>query len=186
MTQNAQGEWRSADFIKIERAKLLTRRPYRSELKRRLEALGYAAPSRRWWEACPVSRSHGYDRATITAFSTVTGLEALAWVKDRNLDSGSAGRTCSRRCSIPANARIRTVTRGTQQHRGEARMAELRPRNRHMLRAIGPLPTPGSTASAGILSCRRCRQPAVPLCPPCGPPGGGASSRSGARSSPQT
>ena len=42
MTRNAKGEWRSADFIKIERAKHLIGAHYRAELKRRLETLGYA------------------------------------------------------------------------------------------------------------------------------------------------
>ncbi len=42
MTQNVEGAWRSADFIRIERSKLLIGAFYRSELKRRIEALDYA------------------------------------------------------------------------------------------------------------------------------------------------
>ena len=69
MTQNAEGEWRSADFIKIERAKLLIGAHYRSELKRRLEALGYAT-EQTMVGSVPGFEIAGYDRATLKAFST--------------------------------------------------------------------------------------------------------------------
>ncbi len=85
MTQNSQGEWRSADFIKIERAKHLIGAHYRAELKRRLETLGYAT-EQTMVGSVPGFEIAGYDKATLRAFSTRRA-EALAWVKERNLDS---------------------------------------------------------------------------------------------------
>ena len=130
MTQNAEGEWRSADFIKIERAKLLIGAHYRSELKRRLEALGYAT-EQTMVGSVPGFEIAGYDKATLKAFSTRRA-EALAWVKERNLDSGSA--------AVMQQAVLYTRKRKDEPSREElnniwkARMAELRPRNRHISR----------------------------------------------------
>ena len=113
MTQNAEGEWRSADFIKVERAKLLIGAHYRSELKRRLEALGYAT-EQTMVGSVPGFEIAGYDKATLKAFSTRRA-EALAWVKERNLDSGSAAGHAASGALYP-KTQGRAVARGTQQH----------------------------------------------------------------------
>ena len=79
----------------------------------------------------------GYDRATLKAFSTRRA-EALAWVKDRNLDSGSA--------AVMQQAVLYTRKRKDEPSREElsniwkARMAELRPRT-GTSPAIGPFHT---------------------------------------------
>ncbi len=130
MTQNSEGEWRSADFIRLERAKLLIGAHYRSELKRRLEALGYAT-EQTMVGSVPGFEIAGYDRATLKAFSTRRA-EALAWVKDRNLDDRSA--------AVMQQAVLYTRKRKDEPSRKElsniwkARMAELAPRNRRVSR----------------------------------------------------
>ena len=130
MTQNAEGEWRSADFIKLERAKLLIGAHYRSELKRRLEALGYAT-EQTMVGSVPGFEIAGYDKATLKAFSTRRA-EALAWVKERNLDAASA--------AVMQQAVLYTRKRKDEPSRQElsniwkARMAELEPRNRRVSR----------------------------------------------------
>ena len=130
MTQNAEGEWRSADFIKIERAKLLIGAHYRSELKRRVAALGYAT-EQTMVGSVPGFEIAGYDRATLRAFSTRRA-EALAWVKERNLDAASA--------AVMQQAVLYTRKRKDEPSRQElsgiwkARMAELEPRNRRVSR----------------------------------------------------
>ncbi len=130
MTRNAEGAWRSADFIKLERAKLLIGAHYRSELKRRLEALGYAT-EQTMVGSVPGFEIAGYDRATLKAFSTRRA-EALAWVKERNLDAASA--------AVMQQAVLYTRKRKDEPSRKElsniwqARMAELAPRNRRVSR----------------------------------------------------
>ncbi len=130
MTRNAEGDWRSADFIKLERAKLLIGAHYRSELKRRLEALGYAT-EQTMVGSVPGFEIAGYDRATLKAFSTRRA-EALAWVKERNLDDRSA--------AVMQQAVLYTRKRKDEPSRKElstiwkARMAELAPRNRRVSR----------------------------------------------------
>ena len=130
MTQNAEGEWRSADFLHIERAKHLIGAHYRAELKRRLEALGYATVET-MVGSVPGFEIAGYDRATLRAFSTRRA-EALAWVKERNLDSASA--------AVMQQAVLYTRKRKDEPSREElnriwqARMAELGPRNRRVSR----------------------------------------------------
>ncbi|MCY4608189.1 MAG: relaxase domain-containing protein, partial [bacterium] len=130
MTRNAEGEWRSADFIKLERSKLLIGAHYRSELKRRLEALGYAT-EQIMVGSVPGFEIAGYDRATLKAFSTRRA-EALAWVKERNLDDRSA--------AVMQQAVLYTRKRKDEPSRKElstiwqARMAELEPRNRRVSR----------------------------------------------------
>ncbi len=130
MTQNAEGEWRSADFIKIERAKHLIGAHYRGELKRRLEALGYAT-EQTMVGSVPGFEIAGYDRATLRAFSTRRA-EALAWARERNLDSASA--------AVMQQAVLYTRKRKDEPSREElnriwqARMAELGPRNRRVSR----------------------------------------------------
>ena len=137
MTQNAEGEWRSADFIKIERAKLLIGAHYRSELKRRLEALGYATVQT-MVGSVPGFEIAGYDKATLKAFSTRRA-EALAWVKERNLDAASA--------SVMQQAVLYTRKRKDEPSREElsgiwkARMAELQPRHRRVSRNRPPTHT---------------------------------------------
>ncbi len=130
MTRNAEGAWKSADFIKVERARLLIGAHYRSELKRRLEALGYAT-EQTMVGSVPGFEIAGYDRATLKAFSTRRA-EALAWVKERNLDDRSA--------AVMQQAVLYTRKRKDEPSRQElsgiwkARMAELAPRNRRVSR----------------------------------------------------
>ena len=88
MTQNAEGEWRSADFIRLERSKLLIGAYYRSELKRRIEALGYAT-TQTMVGSIPGFEIAGYDRSLLKAFSTRRE-EALAWARERNLGTSAS------------------------------------------------------------------------------------------------
>ena len=88
MTQNEEGAWRSADFIKIERSKLLIGAFYRSELKRRLEALGYAT-TQTMVGSVPGFEIAGYTREHLKAFSTRRE-EALKWARERNLDASAS------------------------------------------------------------------------------------------------
>ncbi len=129
-TQNAEGEWRSADFIKTERAKLLIGAHYRSELKRRLEALDYLT-EQTMVGSVPGFEIAGYDRATLKAFSTRRA-EALAWVKERNLDSGSAA--VMQQAVLYTRKRKDVPLRQELSGIWKARMAELRPRNRRVSR----------------------------------------------------
>ena len=134
MTRNPEGEWRSADFIRIERAKHLIGAHYRGELKRRLEALGYAT-EQTMVGSVPGFEIAGYDRATLRAFSTRRA-EALAWARERNLDSRSA--------AVMQQAVLYTRKRKDEPSREElrriwqARMAELEPRNRRVARNRPP------------------------------------------------
>ncbi|MDE0417755.1 MAG: relaxase domain-containing protein [bacterium] len=134
MTRNAEGEWRSADFIKIERSKHLIGAHYRGELKRRLEALGYAT-EQTMVGSVPGFEIAGYDKATLRAFSTRRA-EALAWVKERNLDARSA--------AVMQQAVLYTRKRKDEPSREElasiwqARMAEMEPRNRRVARNRPP------------------------------------------------
>ena len=154
----------------LERAKLLIGAHYRSELKRRLEALGYAT-EQTMVGSVPGFEIAGYDKATLKAFSTRRA-EALAWVKERNLDSGSA--------AVMQQAVLYTRKRKDEPSRQElsgiwkARMAELGTPQPARLPQSPRFPHP---ARPGALASRApgCRQPSVPLGPPCGPPGGGAS-----------
>ena len=88
MTRNAEGEWRSADFIRLERSKLLIGAFYRSELKRRIEALGYAT-TQTMVGSIPGFEIAGYDRSHLKAFSTRRA-EALAWARERNLGTSAS------------------------------------------------------------------------------------------------
>lgn len=88
MTRNPEDEWRGADFIRIERAKHLIGAHYRGELRCRLEAPGYATVET-MVRRVPGFEIAGYDKATLRAFSTRRA-EALAWVKECNLDELSA------------------------------------------------------------------------------------------------
>ena len=130
MTRNPEGEWRSADFIKVERAKHLIGAHYRGELKRRLEALGYATEQTMVGNI-PGFEIAGYDKETLKAFST-RRVEALAWVKERNRDARSA--------AVMQQAVLYTRRRKDEPSREElgaiwkARMAELEPRNRRVSR----------------------------------------------------
>ena len=154
MTRNAEGEWRSADFIKLERAKLLIGAHYRSELKRRLEALGYAT-EQTMVGSVPGFEIAGYDRATLKAFSTRRA-EALAWVKERNFDSGSA--------AVMQQAVLYTRKRKDEPSRKElsniwkARMAELAPRNRRVSRGRSASHTGGRLHGPHRAEPRRARQ----------------------------
>ena len=130
MTRNPEGEWRSADFIRIERAKLLIGAHYRAELRRRIEALGYAT-EQTMVGSVPGFEIAGYDKATLKAFSTRRA-EALAWARERNLDERSA--------AVMQQAVLYTRKRKDEPSRAElsniwkARMAECEPRNRRVSR----------------------------------------------------
>ena len=88
MTQNAEGAWRSANFFKLERSKLLIGAFYRSELKRRLEALGYAT-TQMMVGSVPGFEIAGYTKQHLKAFSTRRE-EALRRAKEKNLGMRSA------------------------------------------------------------------------------------------------
>ncbi|MDE0047781.1 MAG: relaxase domain-containing protein, partial [bacterium] len=88
MTQNEEGAWRSADFIKIERSKLLIGAFYRHELKRRIEALGYAT-TQTMVGSVPGFEIAGYSKQHLKAFSTRRE-EALKWAKEKNLDANAS------------------------------------------------------------------------------------------------
>ncbi len=130
MTRNPDGEWRSADFIRIERAKLLIGAHYRAELRRRIEALGYAT-EQTMVGSVPGFEIAGYDKATLEAFSTRRA-QAVAWARERNLDEQSA--------AVMQQAVLYTRKRKDEPSREElaniwkARMAECAPRNRHISR----------------------------------------------------
>ena len=85
MTQNAESAWRSADFIKLERSKLLIGAFYRSELKKRIEALGYAT-TQTMVGSVPGFEIAGYTKQHLKAFSTRRE-EALRWAREKNLDA---------------------------------------------------------------------------------------------------
>ncbi|MDE0242711.1 MAG: relaxase domain-containing protein, partial [bacterium] len=88
MTQNAEGAWRSADFIKIERSKFLIGAFYRHELKKRIEALGYAT-TQTMVGSVPGFEIAGYTKQHLKAFSTRRE-EALRWAKEKNLDASAS------------------------------------------------------------------------------------------------
>ncbi len=88
MTQNADGAWRSADFIKLERSKLLIGAFYRSELKRRIEALGYAT-TQTMVGSVPGFEIAGYTKQHLKAFSTRRE-EALTWAREKNLAASAS------------------------------------------------------------------------------------------------
>ncbi|MCZ0951725.1 MAG: relaxase domain-containing protein, partial [Rhodospirillaceae bacterium] len=69
MTQNEEGAWRSADFIKLERSKFLIGAFYRHELKARIEALGYAT-TQTMVGSVPGFEIAGYSSEHLKAFST--------------------------------------------------------------------------------------------------------------------
>ena len=72
MTRNAEREWRSADFIRIERAKHLIGAHFRGELKRRVVALGYDT-EHMIAGSVPGFEIAGCDKATLKTFSTGRG-----------------------------------------------------------------------------------------------------------------
>ena len=88
MTRNAEGEWRSADFIRLERSKLLIGAFYRSELNLRIEALGYATTQAMVGSISGFEIA-GYDRSRLKAFSTRRE-EALAWARERDLGTSAS------------------------------------------------------------------------------------------------
>ena len=85
MTRNPEGAWRSADFIKLERSKLLIGAFYRSELKKRIEALGYAT-TQTMVGSVPGFEIAGYTKEHLKAFSTRRE-EALRWAREKHLDA---------------------------------------------------------------------------------------------------
>ncbi|MDE0209439.1 MAG: relaxase domain-containing protein, partial [Boseongicola sp.] len=72
-----------------------------------------------------------YDKATLRAFSTRRA-EALAWVKERNLDSRSAA--VMQQAVLYSRKRKDEPSREELAHIWRARMAELSPRNRRVAR----------------------------------------------------
>ena len=83
MTRNGAGEWRSAEFTAVFRAKKLLGACYRAELQRRLEAIGYATlPT--VVGAMPGFEIKGYPKALLDHFST-RRRDLLAWLEARGL-----------------------------------------------------------------------------------------------------
>ena len=81
MTRDAQGTWRSAEFTALERAKRLIGAHYRKELRKRLEALGYAAVATNVGDM-PGFEIAGYRKGLLDSFST-RRTETLKWLTDR-------------------------------------------------------------------------------------------------------
>ena len=81
MTRDAQGTWRSAEFTALERAKRLIGTYYRKELRKRLEAIGYAAVATEVG-GVPGFEIAGYRKALLAGFST-RRTETLKWLADR-------------------------------------------------------------------------------------------------------
>ena len=124
MTQNAEVQWRSADFIRLERSKLLIGAFYRNELKRRIEALGYAT-TRTMVGSIPGFEIAGYDRSHLKAFSTRRE-EALAWARERNLGTSAsvmqqAVLYARERKEEPAHSELAAIWRNRTQELGVGR-----------------------------------------------------------------
>ena len=124
MTRNAEGEWRSADFIRLERSKLLIGAFYRSELKRRIEALGYAT-TQTMVGSIPGFEIAGYDRSHLKAFSTRRE-EALAWARERNLGTSAsvmqqAVLYTRKRKEEPSRSELAAIWRNRSQELGAGR-----------------------------------------------------------------
>ncbi len=81
MTRDRAGGWRSAEFTSIERSKLLIGACYRDELRRRLEALGYATVPTLVGRV-PGFEIAGYSRPLLEAFST-RRRALLSYIEDR-------------------------------------------------------------------------------------------------------
>ena len=79
MTRDAQGTWRSAEFTALERAKRLIGAYYRKELRKRLEALGYATAATNVGD---MPGFEGYRKELLASFST-RRTETLKWLADR-------------------------------------------------------------------------------------------------------
>ena len=81
MTRDRAGGWRSAEFTSIERSKLPIGARYRDELRRRLEALGYATVPTLVGRV-PGFEIAGYARPLLEAFST-RRRALLSYIEDR-------------------------------------------------------------------------------------------------------
>ena len=81
MTRNGSGAWRSAEFTALERSRHLIDAFYRSELRTRLEALGYATVPTSYGGMGSFEIA-GYPRALPDAFST-RRREVPAWMAER-------------------------------------------------------------------------------------------------------
>ena len=84
MTRNADGDWRSAEFTALFRAKKLMGAYYRAELRRRVEAIGYATV-RTLVGTVPGFEVAGYPKALLEQFST-RRRDLLAWLEARGLE----------------------------------------------------------------------------------------------------
>ena len=84
MTRNADGQWRSAEFTAAFRAKKLLGAYYRAELRRRVEAIGYATVPT-LVGTVPGFEIAGYPKALLERFST-RRRDLLKWLEDRGLE----------------------------------------------------------------------------------------------------
>ena len=84
MTRNADGEWRSAEFTAAFRAKKLLGAYYRAELRRRVEAIGYATVPT-LVGTVPGFEIAGYPKALLERFST-RRRDLLEWLEARGLE----------------------------------------------------------------------------------------------------
>ena len=84
MTRNADGDWRSAEFTAAFRAKKLLGAYYRAELRRRVEAIGYATVPT-LVGTVPGFEIAGYPKALLERFST-RRRDLLEWLEDRGLE----------------------------------------------------------------------------------------------------
>ncbi len=84
MTRNAAGEWRSAEFTAAFRAKKLLGAYYRTELQRRVEAIGYATVPTLVGRV-PGFEIAGYPKALLERFST-RRRDLLAWLEAHGLE----------------------------------------------------------------------------------------------------
>ena len=109
MTRNAAGDWRSAEFTAVFRAKKLLGAYYRAELQRRVEAIGYATVST-LVGTVPGFEIAGYPKALLEQFST-RRRDLLAWLEARGLEY------------TPANAQQAVLA--TRRQKAEPDRAEL-------------------------------------------------------------
>ena len=122
MTRDAQGTWRSAEFTALERAKLLVGAHYRKELRKRLEAIGYAAVATEVGDM-PGFEIAGYRKGLLDSFST-RRTETLKWLADR-------GEECT-------PARMRQAVLYTRRRKSEPDREELEAAWRSRARELGP------------------------------------------------
>ena len=88
MTRDGAGEWRSAEFTRLERSRLLLGAFYRNELRKGVEALGYATRTTLVGRVAGFEIA-GYPRSLLDAFST-RRLELLDYMRARGWENTPA------------------------------------------------------------------------------------------------